>query len=88
MQQMFEGLFFIHNNKIIHRDMKAANILITRQVPLPTFTEKLPLSFFFVKECKNLEEKFRKVLNIYRILLSCTVPVLVYAEENAYSIHR
>ena len=32
MQQMFEGLFFIHNNKIIHRDMKAANILITRQV--------------------------------------------------------
>jgi serine/threonine protein kinase len=33
MQQMFEGLFFIHNNKIIHRDMKAANILITRQVP-------------------------------------------------------
>lgn len=31
MQQMFEGLFFIHNNKIIHRDMKAANILITRQ---------------------------------------------------------
>ncbi len=30
---MFEGLFFIHNNKIIHRDMKAANILITRQVP-------------------------------------------------------
>jgi len=31
MQQMCEGLFFIHNNKIIHRDMKAANILITKQ---------------------------------------------------------
>ena len=30
MQQMCEGLFFIHNNKIIHRDMKAANILITK----------------------------------------------------------
>eukprot|EP00088_Acartia_fossae_P006423 TRINITY_DN12957_c1_g1_i1.p1 TRINITY_DN12957_c1_g1~~TRINITY_DN12957_c1_g1_i1.p1 ORF type:complete len:430 (-),score=105.89 TRINITY_DN12957_c1_g1_i1:116-1405(-) len=31
MQQMLGGLFFIHTNKIIHRDMKAANILITRQ---------------------------------------------------------
>jgi len=31
MQQMIEGLFYIHNNKIIHRDMKAANILITKQ---------------------------------------------------------
>jgi cyclin-dependent kinase 9 len=30
MQQMFEGLYFIHTNKIIHRDMKAANILITK----------------------------------------------------------
>ena len=30
MQQMCEGLFFIHNNKIIHRDMKAAHILITK----------------------------------------------------------
>ncbi len=34
---MFEGLFFIHNNKIIHRDMKAANILITRQVSVLLF---------------------------------------------------
>ena len=32
MQQMLGGLFFIHASKIIHRDMKAANILITRQV--------------------------------------------------------
>lgn len=31
MKQLMNGLFFIHNNKILHRDMKAANILITKQ---------------------------------------------------------
>lgn len=30
MKQLLEGLFFIHSNKILHRDMKAANILITK----------------------------------------------------------
>ena len=30
MQQLLNGLYFIHANKILHRDMKAANILITR----------------------------------------------------------
>ena len=39
MQQMCEGLFFIHTNKIIHRDMKAANILITKQVDSRHFKE-------------------------------------------------
>lgn len=31
VQQLLNGLFFIHSNKILHRDMKAANILITRK---------------------------------------------------------
>ncbi|ESO86322.1 hypothetical protein LOTGIDRAFT_207088 [Lottia gigantea] len=30
MSQLLNGLFFIHSNKILHRDMKAANILITK----------------------------------------------------------
>ncbi|EFX73753.1 cyclin-dependent kinase 9-like [Daphnia pulex] len=30
MQQLLNGLYFIHSNKILHRDMKAANVLITK----------------------------------------------------------
>ncbi|GIZ04348.1 cyclin-dependent kinase 9 [Caerostris extrusa] len=30
MKQILRGLYFIHSNKILHRDMKAVNILITK----------------------------------------------------------
>ncbi|GIY53518.1 cyclin-dependent kinase 9 [Caerostris darwini] len=30
MKQLLNGLYFIHSNQILHRDMKAANILITK----------------------------------------------------------
>ncbi|XP_074654423.1 cyclin-dependent kinase 9-like [Tubulanus polymorphus] len=30
IQQLMNGLYFIHSNKILHRDMKAANILMTK----------------------------------------------------------
>ncbi|XP_076455100.1 cyclin-dependent kinase 9-like isoform X2 [Babylonia areolata] len=31
MDQLLNGLFFIHTHRILHRDMKAANILLTRE---------------------------------------------------------
>ncbi len=31
MKQLFDGLYFIHSSKILHRDMKAANVLITKK---------------------------------------------------------
>lgn len=30
LQQLLNGLYYIHYNKILHRDMKAANVLITK----------------------------------------------------------
>ena len=31
MQQLFKGLDFIHKSQVLHRDMKAANILVTKE---------------------------------------------------------
>ena len=30
MQQLFSALFYIHNSRILHRDMKSSNVLITK----------------------------------------------------------
>ncbi|XP_022099133.1 cyclin-dependent kinase 9-like isoform X1 [Acanthaster planci] len=31
MKQLLNGLYYIHSNKVLHRDMKAANIFITKE---------------------------------------------------------
>jgi len=50
MQQLLNGLYYIHSNKILHRDMKAANILITK-------TGKLKLADFGLARAFSLSSK-------------------------------
>lgn len=47
MQQLLNGLYYIHSNKILHRDMKAANVLITKTgiLKLADFGLARPFSF-------------------------------------------
>merc|ERR1719427_180295 len=49
MYQLLEGLFYIHKNKILHRDMKAANILITHDGTLKLADFGLARAFSFPK---------------------------------------
>ena len=52
MQQIFEGLYYIHYNKILHRDMKAANILITKRGILKLADFGLARAFSIKKDNK------------------------------------
>ena len=52
MQQIFEGLYYIHYNKILHRDMKAANILITKRGILKLADFGLARAFSIKKDHK------------------------------------
>nr|CAB3229488.1 cyclin-dependent kinase 9 [Phallusia mammillata] len=49
MLQLLEGLFYIHRNKILHRDMKAANILITKNGVLKLADFGLARAFSYAK---------------------------------------
>uniref|UniRef100_H2Z0W3 Protein kinase domain-containing protein n=1 Tax=Ciona savignyi TaxID=51511 RepID=H2Z0W3_CIOSA len=49
MLQLLEGLFYIHRNKILHRDMKAANILITKNGVLKLADFGLARAFSYTK---------------------------------------
>ncbi|CAG5119404.1 unnamed protein product [Candidula unifasciata] len=72
MQQLLNGLYYIHSNKILHRDMKAANILITK-------TGKLKLADF------GLARAFSDKLNRYTnrvVTLWYRPPELLLGERN------
>ena len=52
MQQLLNGLYFIHSQKILHRDMKAANILITKRGILKLADFGLARAFSIKKDNK------------------------------------
>ena len=52
MPQIFEGLYYIHYNKILHRDMKAANILISKRGILKLADFGLARAFSIKKDKK------------------------------------
>lgn len=54
MQQLLEGLFWVHKNKVLHRDMKPANILINKKGILKLADFGLAKKFTIPKAgCKN-----------------------------------
>ena len=77
---MFEGLFFIHNNKIIHRDMKAANILITRQVKSAQIV--LSKHLIILRRSKN----FNEMLHCHAMKGFCHCPLLILIESYFWPI--
>lgn len=77
MQQLLNGLYFIHSNKILHRDMKAANILITKNGILKLADFGLARAFSLPKPNQaNLRYTNRVVTLWYR------PPELLLGERN------
>ncbi|KAJ8286466.1 hypothetical protein GJAV_G00039550 [Gymnothorax javanicus] len=54
MQMLLNGLYYIHRNKILHRDMKAANVLITRDGVLKLADFGLARAFSLAKNSQEL----------------------------------
>ena len=76
MKQMFNGLYYIHANKIIHRDMKAANVLITKKGTLKLADFGLARAFSLERNGKPNRYTNRVVTLWYR------PPELLLGERN------
>lgn len=76
MKQLLNGLYFIHSNKILHRDMKAANILITKNGTLKLADFGLARAFSISKNGQPNRYTNRVVTLWYR------PPELLLGERN------
>ncbi|XP_065566557.1 cyclin-dependent kinase 9-like [Artemia franciscana] len=76
MQQLLNGLYFIHSNKILHRDMKAANVLITKNGVLKLADFGLARAFSVTKTSQPNRYTNRVVTLWYR------PPELLLGERN------
>eukprot|EP00118_Oscarella_pearsei_P008341 m.42473 g.42473 ORF g.42473 m.42473 type:complete len:376 (+) comp33359_c0_seq3:91-1218(+) len=66
VQQLLTALFFIHRNKILHRDMKAANVLVTKTGTLKLADFGLARAFSAVREGHKARYTNRVVTLWYR----------------------
>ncbi|KAF7995511.1 hypothetical protein HCN44_006618 [Aphidius gifuensis] len=77
MQQMLNGLFFIHTSKVLHRDMKASNILITKNGTLKLADFGLSRAFSTATSSSNSNRYTNGVVTLwYR------PPELLLGEKN------
>ncbi|XP_055389423.1 cyclin-dependent kinase 9 [Condylostylus longicornis] len=65
MQQLLNGLYYIHSNKILHRDMKAANVLITKQGILKLADFGLARAFSIPKSAEQKNRYTNRVVTLW-----------------------
>ncbi|XP_055941150.1 cyclin-dependent kinase 9-like [Argiope bruennichi] len=65
MKQLFNGLYFIHCNKILHRDMKTANVLITKAGILKIADFSLARAFSAIKNTDKPNNYTNKVVTLW-----------------------
>ncbi|KAJ9596499.1 hypothetical protein L9F63_012482, partial [Diploptera punctata] len=65
MQQLLNGLYYIHSNKILHRDMKAANVLITKNGILKLADFGLARAFSANKNGQVTEKYTNRVVTLW-----------------------